>query len=77
MNLSEKKASERKSDEEIEKEEMDCAEDEKYLEKVTKEREWDDWKDGLYMKWCLFICSVLVAWISFMRKFVDWICEQV
>ena len=29
---------------------MDCAEDEKYLEKLTKEREWDDWKDGLYIE---------------------------
>ena len=47
--LSENKTSQSKSDEEGEKEEMDCAEDEKYLAKLTKEREWDDWKDG----WCM------------------------
>jgi hypothetical protein len=49
-NFSENKTSKSKSDEEGEKEEMDCAEDEKYLEKLTKEREWDDWKDGLYIE---------------------------
>ncbi|CAB4002207.1 Immunoglobulin-binding 1 [Paramuricea clavata] len=49
--FSENKTSKSKSDEEGEKEEMDCAEDEKYLEKLTKEREWDDWKDDHRRGW--------------------------
>ena len=39
---------------------MDCAEDEKYLEKLTKQREWDDWKDGL----CFFdILLLSLKWL--------------
>ncbi|XP_028394015.1 immunoglobulin-binding protein 1-like [Dendronephthya gigantea] len=49
--FSENKTSKQKTDEENGKEEMDCAEDEKYLEKLTKEREWDDWKDDHRRGW--------------------------
>ena len=42
---SESETSKKKSDDD---DEMDCVEDEKYLEKLTKQREWDDWKDGVY-----------------------------
>jgi hypothetical protein len=47
--FSENKTSQSKSDEERVKDEMDCAEDETYLAKLSKERKWDDWKDGVYV----------------------------
>ena len=49
--FSENKTRQSKGDEEAEKEDMDCAEDEKYLAKLTKEREWDDWKDDHRRGW--------------------------
>lgn len=50
--------------------EVDKYEDEKYLEKLKKDREWDDWKDGLYKK-KLIIVKLCLCHFVFLCKGID------